>query len=510
MTDQNTNNDNAVVKRKRGRPCKSPTSSGLGADEEDPFADSAASSESSPARRENAPDRSAKCLRTSLAGEEDHQDDYEEDEDEVKEKSSEGHQASDAKLKPRSRKRGGKQHPVSRSERSVYARTPGPVSRKMELDTVPEKMPPTSAEDVMKMMPVTPKDIYGGENFRWWSGKDEDDLQSEDHWSGDEVAQVDHYIKNTAERPLWRIMIHIYGCFPRDLFTYGLKHKIDNQLKAAGGDEFPNLNIPPNMCKSLASLLAHPIWRADISRVRYALQVAVCYRFKDHVLPLGPFTMPRLPPRDVSKDTRDEILWFAWKHTGPGSGDWMEDLFAQLKRVVGKARLDAETEEERCLFKLEEGDVVNVINALDSMFLYGSRRWKTTAVYEEDCKQHRLKRNSHPPRTQEDFESFKKASFLADKRDCTIRYRMKHDDRPLKRHWLDIANGDRRTPSVEYLLDHRRVSLQQKEVLLGYIDVTDRPPGYSLASSILKASWQEKVNVPSGEGFELEDPMALD
>ncbi|RYP78243.1 hypothetical protein DL771_000720 [Monosporascus sp. 5C6A] len=52
--------------------------------------------------------------------------------------------------------------------------------------------------------------------------------------------------KNTDERPLWRIVVDLFRCVPRDLFTYGLTMHIkagEEKIQDAGGNELPDLNM---------------------------------------------------------------------------------------------------------------------------------------------------------------------------------------------------------------------------------------------------------------------------
>lgn len=78
--------------------------------------------------------------------------------------------------------------------------------------------------------------------------------------------------KQDEWRELWAMMLHIFNCTPHDLFTWGLRD-MEGTSKLYG---------------ALYKVLPHPFWKGDISKLRYVLQKAVCFRSPGHLEPIGP------------------------------------------------------------------------------------------------------------------------------------------------------------------------------------------------------------------------------
>lgn len=78
--------------------------------------------------------------------------------------------------------------------------------------------------------------------------------------------------KQDEWRELWVMMLHIFNCTPHDLFTWGLR----------------DIEGTSKLYWALCKVLPHPFWVGDISKLRYVLQKAVCFRSPGHLEPIGP------------------------------------------------------------------------------------------------------------------------------------------------------------------------------------------------------------------------------
>lgn len=396
---------------------------------------------------------------------------------------------------------------TGRDPRPVLKRGPGRLAKNMELETESAHRRPKDIEVVKQYLPSI--EARPGSKFHRHGVWNEDEkVQLEASWSSSDSCQLDPP-KNTDEHPLWRIMVDVFSSVPRDLFTYGLKLRIKDsktKLKDADSDlELPDLNMGGYFCKLLQRLACHPMWYGDLSRLRYALQLAICTRITNHISPLGPLDVSSLTGQRNSRRTGDQVLTM-WSSLGLPSYPDMKQFAEQLSKVVKKSgKTQAKNDSERLLFLVEEKDIVSVSEALDTLQIYGKRKWEKTDAYYEAYRQQRIKRNSHPPTTAQELLDWKKVCFLADKRDALIRSR-------ILSHELELACFDVPEKDVMvagYFDKSSKVSEDQRSILRGMVNPPNLPDGYRVEEDEFD-TWIEPEEVDSSENSSTRRSVTLE
>ncbi|KAF2963424.1 hypothetical protein GQX73_g10148 [Xylaria multiplex] len=123
---------------------------------------------------------------------------------------------------------------------------------------------------------------------------------------------------------LWKWSLALFGTHPHDLFSWGLRYSTY---------DWDHGKILEGLC----AILPHSVWNHDIANLRFALQMAVYLRIKDHVLPIGP--LPK-PIRDgiLEYYTDDSLLaarvaFDAWQRLRFQSEDAISRLVAKMKEL---------------------------------------------------------------------------------------------------------------------------------------------------------------------------------
>lgn len=335
---------------------------------------------------------------------------------------------------------------------------------------------------------------YVGNTPLW---TDEDEQQLQDSWTADDQAVLEHHCAtNTAESPLWRMMIHLFGRHPYDLFRYGLKYD-DSVLGkiTVGGRSFTNPGyLSSSICDKLQTMLCHPIWRADLSRARYVLQIAIMHRVPGHIFPIGPLPVSRARSsfaaellHEGSTERARHFNFVAYQLTYPGSDPEIESLCEIIKKIVER---DDETDDlqprEQTLFLLQHKDVSTVIEALDQLHTFGQRTYESCDAHLLAYKQ-TLECGSKGPFPPRDPATLKRW-----KRDCAL---------PARRDWIVAVRH------WEHNVDARGVEDPIYDI--AYVD----PPPFHLDCELLEVTdahraivrgtmWPLSKTAPPKRGFE--------
>ncbi|KAI0845331.1 hypothetical protein F5Y00DRAFT_265734 [Daldinia vernicosa] len=103
----------------------------------------------------------------------------------------------------------------------------------------------------------------------------------------------------------WKLMLHLFGCSPWDLTTWGLR--IHSECKSP-------------VMKELNQLLPHPIWEGNVDILRYVLQKTVLCRLGADIEPLGPLAAG-IADVLISRRNPDatDMALEMWASTGPAT-----------------------------------------------------------------------------------------------------------------------------------------------------------------------------------------------
>ena len=280
-------------------------------------------------------------------------------------------------------------------------------------------------------------------------------------------------------------MIQLYGRTPFDLFRYGLK--VDARplrfLTTLTG-KYININMTQDLALGLSILISHPIWHNDIALLRFALQYAVYCRIEDHIQPL-PAVLDAM-----ANDTQDEFLqsiikvqnnkelpekqwrqllgdyyYHSLDHGGPHANLDLKELFAELKKRV-KPR-PATNDQEKMLFLLRLSDVRAIGDSLDSLEVYGQKKWASVDTYYRQRMDVLRKVTRFLPPSSSTLQQWKKACFLHELREKIIRHKIRLAGQP--DNLLDYPEVD---PIPFYLLS-KHVNTSQRAVIRGVIYSVD-------------------------------------
>lgn len=281
-----------------------------------------------------------------------------------------------------------------------------------------------------------------------WTVQDEEDFQKRAHGPNLQMAQS--AVNLLPERNLWRVMIKLYNRTPIDLFRYGLRFRlarnkqVDIELSDGIVKSYQYTGLPQTICNNLALMMSHPIWKGDIARVRYVLQMAVCARVQDHIPPLG-------PDSEIFKNGQSDVLWdhlatspeltqadmlmlvgdYQYQRYLEGGARADADLADVVQRLQATTHVQpAKNDSERLLFVLAPSDVVKIIGLLDSAQYMGQRKWPTC---EEWSQQYRTAAGSHysayVPHDDEMLIAWKTQWGMSEAREKEIRARLRQQGR---------------------------------------------------------------------------------
>lgn len=146
----------------------------------------------------------------------------------------------------------------------------------------------------------------------------------------------------------WKLMLHLFGCSPWDLTTWGLR---------------VNIRCGSTVIRELNLLLPHPIWEGNVDILRYVLQKTVLYRLGADIEPLGPLT-PGIADVLIARkmpDTPDLALEM-WTGASPATNSNVICLLEQVSKYwVNSERKPWSAKP----FILEPADVFRIHESLD-------------------------------------------------------------------------------------------------------------------------------------------------
>lgn len=311
--------------------------------------------------------------------------------------------------------------------------------------------------------------------YKYWTADDEQRLQIE---YGDWAKQMDEGCRESScERGFWRLTIKLFGCHPFDLFRYGLQMErtYSSGTVIINGKAEKSVNFEQAFCTEIQGLLCHPLWDGKIELLRYALQLTIYYRVKDHILPLGPgIDMKQDPTDDVWRAIREvedqeeqmsmigDYCYETYLQNGPPGHRDIRDLAARLQKTL--TPVPAQDPDDRLLFKLRLSDLTTLKTALDGTTTrFGAPRWSSCTDYWRQYRRARTEAWLYPPTTARQLSAWKQKWFLHSKREGLIRLRFR-----------ELGAGDmlldipRRDP-VPFYFNSRRVSQEQRDVLYGAV-----------------------------------------
>ena len=319
----------------------------------------------------------------------------------------------------------------------------------------------------------------------WWNEEDEVVLQRERGVLA--AALAEWAVSQNYEQSLWKAMLQLYGRTPFDLFRYGLKLETGSKRRPLeiGGGEVINICMSQDLALELSVLVCHPIWHNDITILRFALQYAIYCRVEGHIYPLSAVQ------KAMAEDAQDEFLqtivkWQnndsllnePWKrlagdyyyhsldHGGPHANLDLKELFAELKKRVKPSA--SSNEQEKMLFLLRVANVRAVRNALDSLEIYGYKKWLPTKEYSEAYKKYQLESTnaktlrSFPP-TRDALRKWKKTCFLHEVREKLIRTRLRLAGEP--DNLLDFPESD----PIPFYIFSESTTPSQKAIIRGVV-----------------------------------------
>ncbi|KAI1075841.1 hypothetical protein F5B20DRAFT_594643 [Whalleya microplaca] len=264
----------------------------------------------------------------------------------------------------------------------------------------------------------------------------------------DEIQLLSNGPQDVKEQEVWKTLLHRFDCLPRDLFTYGLKIDIypgKYQLWCSNGSKVPDMKMGNGLGKHLAKLLFHPIWKNDISRVRYALQMAVCARFTDHVRPFASLEYTEEPAWSSGAEASQFRSWVQ-KNTGMTRDPEIVQVVNALNTFIENKR-PAWCEAERCLFLLRPRDVEVLRFVLERTERIGLCSIKYEPCYYKKASYYYRQNIKN---VNDEFSSllairymrdWDKISILAEKRDSIIRARSLMHNLPKYALW-DVPHRD--------------------------------------------------------------------
>ncbi|KAI0864509.1 hypothetical protein F4860DRAFT_529123 [Xylaria cubensis] len=195
--------------------------------------------------------------------------------------------------------------------------------------------------------------------------------------SGDNIRfqpPSDTEVPNENWERLWKWSLLLFQSCPSDLFSWG--------LRLTGGHPSENRSVHQSLCL----LLPHPVWQGQLSRLRYALQTAVCSRFKDHIPPVGPLSgeivagLLSLYTEDNRVDVANLALQW-WRDIGYDNDSAMLHLSEKISELAPNGASIPEQPHDKRVFHLHAGDVQRVISALDLLHEAGAFSHRVLTYY---------------------------------------------------------------------------------------------------------------------------------
>ncbi|KAI6354451.1 hypothetical protein MCOR25_008595 [Pyricularia grisea] len=302
---------------------------------------------------------------------------------------------------------------------------------------------------------------------------------------------------NDAELWMWRLMIHFFKAMPHDLWRYGLRpHR--GECWAAGSviGSKPSehaYNPSYDFCLELGILLCHPVWDGDLMKLRFALQMAICSRIKDHEPPVAGANSRMIASTEkITKvllessrkmDLLEEVqlvckIQSQQYHCGGIESDkdiqWLTSKLSTLKR----GSCMTASEEERLLFFLHTSDMKTLREALDAQESHGQAKWRPAVEY---CRifaetpagmalmggpAQSPNQSVLVPADHLTLERWKTECFIAERREKLIR----EEALPNEALLFDVARGD---PDPYHVFSRKEFSEEQERIVSGTVNVPE-------------------------------------
>lgn len=268
-----------------------------------------------------------------------------------------------------------------------------------------------------------------------WTAQDEASLQNS--WGTDDDAVLEKSMKsNTSERELWSMMVDIFECLPWDLFRYGLKMGSSDRrrftITRPNGQEI-QLNSPyitKPLCDELKQIITHPIWKGDVTLLRYALQWSVHCRIKNHDAPLPPVRrLPHLKSMyafTAFTTQGDELATLEWDLAqAPFNDQPFRNLLDMISCIIKKRHISAIESSDKHIFNLKVTDVQLVHEAMNRMLHFNQVAYLNAAAYHEAYKAQRATPSAgFPPTSTTTLRAWKKQCRIAELREDGIRQKL--------------------------------------------------------------------------------------
>lgn len=322
-------------------------------------------------------------------------------------------------------------------------------------------------------------------HFQWlygkvWTDADEQMFELERRNTPAILSRDYIEVQFEAEMKLWKAMVKLFGCLPHVLFRYGLR--VDNATHTAQDPDFwlkVKRGMPKDLAEELLTLLPHPIWDGRIELLRYALQLSVSRRVKQHIRPLGRavdvvdigvdiYNAIEMLRSDKDESEADAMLgdyhFEMLMRAGVGADKDMKALDKSLQASIKQE--EAASPEERLLFLLQATDVEAVRNALDRMYHLGAPKWRPCSDY---CTQY--EEHGAAAGVGEDVQNMSCKTFMAwrvhccmaEEREKAIRTKLRNNNAP------DLLLDMRESDPIPWYFLSRRMSAEQKRVLSGVV-----------------------------------------
>ncbi|TLD23010.1 hypothetical protein PspLS_07494 [Pyricularia sp. CBS 133598] len=303
---------------------------------------------------------------------------------------------------------------------------------------------------------------------------------------------------NDAELWMWRLVIHFFKVMPHELWRYGLRpHRSECWATGAVSGSKPSeqaYNPSYDFCLELGILLCHPIWDGDLMKLRYALQIAICSRIKDHEPPVAGLNSRMIAStkqitdvlvdscRIMAPEKELELMCkiqSQYYHCGGIKSDkdiqWLTSKLSTLKRGSCITAPD----EERLLFFLRTSDMKALREALDAQESHGQAKWRPAVEY---CRIFAetpagMALTGEPaqspnqkvlvPADHLTLASWKTECFIAEKRERLIR----EEALPTFAMLFDIPRGD---PQPYHVFSRGEFSEAQQRIVTGTVNIPEK------------------------------------
>ncbi|EHA53792.1 hypothetical protein MGG_04570 [Pyricularia oryzae 70-15] len=252
------------------------------------------------------------------------------------------------------------------------------------------------AEDLLPD-PMLAHVVWIAQDNAWNRSREQELRLSIGNWAANAASAAKG---NDAELWMWRLMIHFFKAMPHELWRYGLRpHRGECWATGAVTGSRPSeqaYNPSYDFCLELGILLCHPVWDGDLMKLRYALQIAICSRIRDHEPPVAGLNSRMIastkqitdvlvnsckkmaPEKELELMCKIQSQYY---HCGGIKSDkdiqWLTSKLSTLKR----GSCITASEEERLIFFLRASDMKALREALDAQESHGQAKWRPAVEY---------------------------------------------------------------------------------------------------------------------------------